>query len=430
MTAPALLAGPARALTASVGALGSAVTRPRLPPDWTGAAADAARGRSARLLDRGAGLLDRARRVSAVLADVATRPFDEAADVRLAAALERAGRTGPAAAGPAADVSGPAAVAHWWAGLTADERDRLVAGRPELVGALDGVPAADRDRANRARLATARRVTEAEVAGLERRRDVVAGFGDLQEVEARLAAVRGRLTRILAIDTALVGDRALLAVDPASGRAAVAAGDVDRAAHVGVFVPGFTARAEDLPGRMRELEALTRPDTAVVAWYDYPAPQWSEVTDPARSVLTPRVAEDASARLRSFLTGLTAGHVTAIGHSYGSVTVARGVLGAPTVDDVVLLGSPGVTPLPKQPTWVAEARGDPVADAGWFGPDPNRVPGHRVLATDGSWGHRGYLEPGSTSAAGVAAVVQGRPQDAALDPSVGVGDRLRRLLEP
>ncbi|MFC5066309.1 alpha/beta hydrolase, partial [Actinomycetospora atypica] len=314
--------------------------------------------------------------------------------------------------------------------LGADERDRLVDGRPALVGGRDGLAAADRDRANRARLAAARRATEAEVAGLERRRGTATGFGDLQEVEARLAAVRGRLTRILAIDTALAGDRALLAVDPESGRAAIAAGDVDRAAHVGVFVPGFTARAEDLPGRMRELEALTRPDTAVVAWYDYPAPQWSEVTDPARSVLTPRVAEDASARLRSFLTGLTAGHVTAIGHSYGTVTVARGVLGAPTVDDVVLLGSPGVTPLPRQPTWVAEARGDPVADAGWFGPDPNGVPGLRVLATDGSWGHRGYLEPGSTSAAGIAAVVQGRPQDAALDPSVGVGDRLRRLLGP
>ena len=53
------------------------------------------------------------------------------------------------------------------------------------------------------------------------------------------------------------------------------------------------------------------------------------------------------------------------------------------------------------------------------------LPDGRVLAE--SRGHHGYLAPGSTSAANVAAVVGGRPQDAVLDRGIDVGDRLRRL---
>ncbi|MDL5154792.1 alpha/beta hydrolase [Actinomycetospora termitidis] len=426
--------GPVSAdLSAGVDAWERAVFRLRLPETWTGAAADGARQQLGRLVDRGGGLLDRARALAAVLADVAARePFD---DARLAAALARAMRTEPVAAGPAATGPAPAAVAHWWAGLAAAERERLAATRPELVGALDGVPAAVRDRANRTRLAAARQVGEAELAGLERARDEVRDLGGLQDVEARLAAVRARLGRLAAIDAAVGagGERALLAVDPASGRAAIAVGDVDRARHVGVVVPGFTARAEDLPGRTAELAAMRSPESAVVAWYDYPAPQWPEVLDADRSVLGTRVAENASARLASFLDGVAVAggqgpHVTAVGHSYGSLTVAQGVASARSVDDVVLLGSPGVSPLPRQPTWVAEARGDPVADAGWFGPDPNGLPDVHPIATTGSVGHVDYLRPGSTGAQNVAAVIDGRSADVVADRTAGVGDRLRALL--
>ncbi|MCD2188586.1 alpha/beta hydrolase [Actinomycetospora soli] len=401
-----------------------AVFAVRLPEAWRGASADAARAQHARLVDVGGGLLDRARRLAAVLADVAARePFD---DARLADALARAARSEPAAVGPAADGPAPASVAHWWAGLPA--RERLVLERPELVGALDGLPASARDRANRARLAATRDATETELAELTRARDAVRGPGELQDVEVRLAAVTARLGRILAIDTAAAG-RMLLALDPASGRAAIGIGDVDMARHVGVFVPGFTARAEDLPARTAELAALTGPGVAAVAWYDYAAPQWPEVLDPARSVLGTRAATVASTRLASFLDGVAPGaHVTAVGHSYGSLVVAQAAATSHAVDDVVLLGSPGVTPLPRQPTWVAEARLDPVADAGWFGPDPNGLPDARPLATTGATGHDEYLRPGGTSAANVAAVVSGRPGDVSADRTVGVGDRLRDLL--
>jgi hypothetical protein len=444
-----LLAGVARDLAVTLAGWERAVFAVALPDGWSGAAADAARAARDRLVDRGGGLLDRARRLSAVLTDLAVTaavPLDPAADARLTAALLAAARPGPSAAGAPLDGPAPSAVAHWWAGLGAAERARLTEERPELVGGLDGVPAADRDRANRRRLAAARHDAGVEEAALAAARDGVGGFGDLQDLEGRLAAVRARLGRLAAVDAAVAGPgHDLLDLDPVSGRAAVAVGDVDHAGHVGVFVPGFTARPEDLPGRVAELDALAAragPDTAVVAWYDYAAPQWSGIADPARTVLGTRPASDAAGRLASFLTGVGAArpgdpvHLTAIGHSYGTLTVARALPAAPAVDDVVLLGSPGVTPAPERPghVWVGEARDDPVADTAWFGPDPSSSPGVRVLATGpqsgtaGVRGHEGYLRPGSTSAAGVAAVVAGRPGDAVVDPTTGAGDRLRGLL--
>ncbi len=464
MTTP--LAGAARDLAGAVAGWERAVFAVSLPDGWSGAAAEAARGVRARLVDRGGGLLDRARRLSEVLADLAATaavPLGPADDARLATALAVAAGAGPSPAGAPVDGPAPAAVAHWWAGLDPDERTRLTAGRPELVGGLDGIPARDRDRANRVRLAAARRAGEAEEAALDAARDRAGGFGDLQDVEERLAEVRARLGRLAAIDAAGAGPgHGLLDLDPASGRAAVATGDVDRARHVGVFVPGFTARAEDLPGRLVELDALAAragPDAALVAWYDYDAPQWSGVADPARSVLGTRPAAAGADRLASFLTGLDAArpggpsatrgpaHVTAVGHSYGTLTVAQALPTARGVDDVVLLGSPGVTPAPQLPghVWVAEARGDPVADAGWFGPDPNSSAAVRGLSTApqpartgasgaaipagrASHGHGEYLRPGTTSAEGVAAVVGGRPEDAVLDRTVGAGDRLRAIL--
>ncbi len=447
MTTP--LARVARDLHVTLAGWEQAVFAVALPDGWSGAAADAARVARARLVDRGGGLLDRARRLSAVLTDVAvtaTVPLDPATDARLAAALLAAARPGPGVAGAPRDGPAPAAVAHWWAGLDAAERARLTEQRPELVGGLDGLPAADRDRANRRRLAAARRDARAEEAALDAARDDVGGFGDLQDLEGRLAAVRARLGRLAAVDAAAAGPgHDLIDLDPASGRAAVAVGDVDHAGHVGVFVPGFTARPEDLPGRVAELGALAAragPDTAVVAWYDYAAPQWAGIADPARTVLGTRPATDAAGRLASFLTGVDAArpgdpvHLTAIGHSYGTLTLARALPAAPGVDDVVLLGSPGVTPAPDRPghVWLGEARGDPIADAGWFGPDPSSSPGVRVLATGprpgttGVRGHGEYLRPGSTSAAGVAAVVAGRPDEAVVDPTTGAGDRLRGLL--
>lgn len=444
-------AGVTGELDAAVRALDAVLDALVLDPaaaGWSGAAADTASRAGAGLRGRGTGLAVRAHdladAVRAALAALppgplaAADPRRDTVDARLVTALQAA--LAPAGAGPARGPRGPdpATVAAWWAGLTPAERERLVRERPDLVGGLDGVGFADRDRANRARLAAA------EAAAL------AAVHADPS------APARRRLDRLAAVRASSTGPERHLLVLEVEGdrvRAAVADGDLDAARHVGVFTPGFTADAGDLPGRLGELGALRAragPDTAVVAWYGYDAPRWGGLLDPATSVLADGPARGGGARLAGFLDGIEGArpaespHVTVLGHSYGSLTAAQALgTGADGVDDAVLLGSPGVAPAPDVAPghlWVAEAARDPVADAGWFGPDPNGVTGtvglstREVVRPDGAVlagveGHSAYLQPGSTSAHNVAAVVAGRPGEVVLDRGAGAGDRLRRLLE-
>ena len=136
-------------------------------------------------------------------------------------------------------------------------------------------------------------------------------------------------------------------------------------------------------------------------------------------------------------------HLTALGHSYGSLTTAYALQQAHGVDDAVLFGSPGIGTdhvgdlhVPPGHTGVVEAAWDPVADLGWFGDDPNRLDGVTGLsarpatlpdgtATAGSVLHAQYLTPGTTSQFNIAATVAGLPDERILDPGVGVGDVVR-----
>lgn len=68
--------------------------------------------------------------------------------------------------------SSPAAVREWWRGLSDGERRFLITRHPELVGWLDGVPAGDRDLANRLVLEQRRETLGARRADLEARRSL------------------------------------------------------------------------------------------------------------------------------------------------------------------------------------------------------------------------------------------------------------------
>jgi hypothetical protein len=435
-------------------------------PGWSGPASTAAEASREALLRAHEALLDDVDGVlvslgAAALALGAGTPAP-VVDAALAAALDAAGtappRTTPAGAPATVPGLAPEAVARWWDGLDPAARATLERDRPALVGGLDGLPAAVRDRANRRVLTAAQDRAHLEETTARDRLARTADPAERARIDAELDAVRQRLARLGSVAAAVDRPgRALLDLEveaqPSDGqgvRAVVAQGDVDTAAHVGVFTPGFTTGVEELPGRLEELGALADaagPGTAAVAWYGYDAPQLAEVADPDRSVLGRAPAEEGGRRLASFLGGLDAArtddaHVTAIGHSYGSVVTAAALTPASGVDDVVYLGSPGVGADPGRApghAWVIEAAGDATADTGWFGPDPNRMPGvtglsaREVALPDGrvlaeSRGHHGYLTPGSTSAENVAAVVGGRPQDAVLDRGIDAGDRLRRLV--
>ncbi|GAB2982651.1 alpha/beta hydrolase [Saccharothrix stipae] len=115
-------------------------------------------------------------------------------------------------------------------------------------------------------------------------------------------------------------------------------GDLTRAAHVAVVVPGSDVdeqRFDATVGRMaRDLHAsVGRDDVAVVAWLGYRTPSGLGV-DTAGG----RLAQAGAVALDGYVRTLP-GHVHLMCHSYGSVVCG---LAQPPVDDVVHLGSPGV----------------------------------------------------------------------------------------
>ncbi|WP_344078688.1 alpha/beta hydrolase [Luedemannella helvata] len=364
------------------------------------------------LLERGYGPL---------AVEVATRA-DAAATGRLAA-LSRALRD-PAAFGAPVDPAVPArgtpptTVRAWWAGLTADQRVWLVANRPGDVGGLDGVPAADRDAANRVRLAAA-------LDAAARRGDeaLLRGLG---AIAARLADGGRVRAYLLGLDVS--GD----------GRAIVAMGDPDRATDVLTYVPGANTALASLGGlldrtdRMRDAaERLDgTADVATVLWLGYDAPEWA-------SAMSASAAHAAVPDLDRFLDGLRAthegppAHQTVLGHSYGSLVVGATARDAGlNADDVVFVGSAGVgvpsadrLELPAGHVWSSTARSDPFAYAApgfgqfvrdaahnvtapfsrwyadpvpnvdmWHGHNPSdRTFGANVFTSDPRGGHSGYF---------------------------------------
>ncbi|MEV8094229.1 alpha/beta hydrolase [Kitasatospora sp. NPDC085879] len=235
--------------------------------------------------------------------------------------------------------AGPVQVAAWWRGLAPGAREALLQGRPELVGALDGLPARDRDRANRLQLSR-----------LLEHPDVLPG-----PVREGLRAVAARLAE----GDPAGGPLLLLALGAeGQGRAVLSYGDPDTADDVAVYVPGFgTALANAGRGDAERAERIRTAaagcgggrTTAAMVWLGYDAPP-----NEGLSLRSAEVAGDGRARagaedLNRFLGGLRAArpgspaHVTAVGHSYGSLVVGLAARqdGA-GMDDVVLVGSPGV----------------------------------------------------------------------------------------
>jgi hypothetical protein len=187
------------------------------------------------------------------------------------------------------------------------------------------------------------------------------------------------------------------------GRAAVALGNLDTAAHVAVIVPGMGTEVARL--RTSTQSAVftatsehTADGIAVMTWVGYDAPSiavsdgsddnpvddvadWAVEAGDLAEVLTIRAATAGAALLASDISGLRAArpspfHLTVIGNSYGSTTVAIAadefVLEA---DDAILTGSPGAgraddagdLTTGHARTWVGSASDDPVSYLGRTG---------------------------------------------------------------
>lgn len=343
----------------------------------------------------------------------------------------------------------PRRVAAWWDTLPPQERRAALRLHPGELGALDGLPLSVRDQANRRVLAEALRSARTELAALpDALAHQVGGLPPTTQPAAtlRMQLLRATVARLEEVARQLAdGDPPprLLLLDPSARAVAVVHGDLDRAEHVAVLVPGMGTRvATSLPalaGAARRLHR-TAEDLAVrssgrrvatVAWIGYPAP---------RGVLQASSAARARAgapALRRLLTGIDGRadargrdvHLTLVGHSYGSMVAGTAVRRRAGVDDLVVLGSPGVGAATRADlhvpgtVYALEARGDPVAELGWFGEDPGDEQFAAVLLeSDGgvdprtgqallaSEGHSAYYDAGSESLRNVAAVVAGRPE--------------------
>lgn len=318
----------------------------------------------------------------------------------------------------------PAAAAAWWGRLSEAERARYLTAFPTAIGDQDGLPAADRDRANQLGLLAVLAIPIPRGGGY-------AGLLAAQRARKRRERARTLLDRLEAAEHRpdhqrlyLLGFR--LEDD---GQAVVAVGNPDTADHTAVYIPGVNTTIDSIGGdidRMRNLQreadrltAGRTGDVATVMWLGYDTPG----TD--LSAVRGHHAESGAPRLDSFTDGLRAAHddgagrLTVIGHSYGSAVVGTAASDGDglAVDDIVVAGSPGmrvdnVADLRIDPrhVWAGAADGDQIT--GWLGnfahgPEPHEDGfGANRYEVD-TTGHSDYWRRGTDSLENQAAIVAG-----------------------
>ena len=323
--------------------------------------------------------------------------------------------------GRSAPPADPKQFHDFWAGLAPAERDALYQ-HDHYVGNRDGMPAVDRDYYNREtlgdELARARSYAAQTDALRAQHPDWAAGsnipspnepgaiFDDRLAYEAwkrryddALSGTRN-LPDLQAVDKAVSAkpDRKLLLLDTRNGRqahAAVAVGDPDTATHVSVTAPGLNTTVhgaidgmaseathvrDEALRQLRSTPGHLHDTVSAIAWIGYDAPQIPGLDD-ARSfagawgVSHEDLARAGAHSLAVFYDGIGAAHdggpahLTAIGHSYGSLTTGLALQepGNHGVSDALFYGSPGIgatTPqqlqLPHGHVYAMETPDDPI----------------------------------------------------------------------
>ncbi|MFF2214541.1 alpha/beta hydrolase [Streptomyces antibioticus] len=238
----------------------------------------------------------------------------------------------------------PAARKNWWDHLTQEQQEEYLAVYPDVIGNLDGIPATVRDEANRENI-------QLLIGKLSGRSD--------EESRTMLDGLKGIQEKL---QNPTVPPMFLLGIgDEGNGRAIVSYGNPDTATNVSAYVPGLSTKldGEFVGGTMKRaqdtalgaMEADPHRSTASIVWLGYDAPQVSPTDLAANTDVMFRANAEAGApAYNSFMAGISATnengdpHITAIGHSYGSLTVglaAQEKGGVPGADDIILVGSPG-----------------------------------------------------------------------------------------
>ncbi|MFF8918369.1 alpha/beta hydrolase [Streptomyces sp. NPDC015032] len=355
----------------------------------------------------------------------------------------------------------PAQRKDWWNGLTQQQRDQYLDLSPDKIGYLDGIPVADRDAANRKNLPDL--ISKLEGKTDSKSKDQLAG---LKEIDRQLKEGSQPPMYLIGIS------------DEGNGRAIVSYGNPDTSKNVSAYVPGLNTSLDEefaKSGLKRARDTAIGaqgydPSTSAIIWLGYDAPQTPDGLHSLAVAGTGR-AEKGGVSYNEFMGGIAATnqnrdpHITAIGHSYGSRTVGAATQrdgGIPGVDDIILVGSPGVgvdravdlgvgsghvfvgaaanDPVTKLPSKTQVAVGtvgmilggpagaylagdlaDPGDDDLWFGKDPASkafgarrfpvAPGQPFISTDGVSfdAHSNYFDPvrDAMSADSIALIVSG-----------------------
>ncbi|ATY97334.1 alpha/beta hydrolase [Streptomyces cavourensis] len=349
----------------------------------------------------------------------------------------------------------PAERKKWWDGLADEQRQEYLKVAPDLIGGLDGIPAAIRDEANRTYLPVL-------IEEMGHR-----GGDDVKTKLDALRMIQGKLDEPSHPPMFLLGIG-----DEGNGRAIVSYGNPDTSRHVAAYVPGLGTKlddefVDDTMKRAQDTALIAQesdPSVASIIWLGYDAPQHVDVMSKGDAQRGAPVYNEFMAGI-SVTNGNEDPHVTAIGHSYGSLTVgtaAKQSGGIPGVDDVILLGSPGVDAqkatelgVGRDHVFVGAADNDPVTHLptkgetalGWglggptgvrvgrdlfdvgnddlyFGKDPASAAfgaqrfevddGPRMILEAGLFeAHSQYFDPerDQASATNIAKVVAGRPEE-------------------
>lgn len=286
-------------------------------------------------------------------------------DAELAVAINMADGKLPIPAAPLTpppppESTRPEDVKKWWDSLTPEQQQAEIRDNPPYLGNLNGIPVEARDQANQIAMRNdIENIQEAASRHGVSAQDVLNDpfrYGCTPDDATRYTnAVK--VEQALETDSNRTGAPTFLQVYQPTrfdgqGRAAIAIGNPDKSANTTVVVPGTShsvtegwLSADDATNLFNE---ASRADpthaTSVVAWMGYNAPD--SLTDP--QVGQTSLAHEGGALLAADVNGLNAthgpgsSHMTVIGHSYGSTTVADAAAGyGMHTNDAVLIGCPG-----------------------------------------------------------------------------------------
>jgi pimeloyl-ACP methyl ester carboxylesterase len=296
----------------------------------------------------------------------------------------------------------PQEVNRWWNSLSDQQKHLLIDQHPPELGNLNGIPTDARSDINEAVMHDDITRVESAAAQHHVSVDQVTQHPELYGLTPTAIT---RYTNAVQTRNGLRMDSYggknqvfLQTYDPEAfngrGRAAIAIGNPDKAVNTTVLVPGTGESVQggylSHPDGLNIYTDAQRADlgrpTSVLVWMGYHTPD---------SLLDPHVGQPTLAREGGSLLardvnalGVThtgASHVTVIGHSYGSTTVADAAAGSGMrANDVVLVGSPG-TDLAKSAAdfhlpqgghvYVGSASSDPITHLGGI---QEHVPGTGV----------------------------------------------------